>query len=86
MPGAFTVSVTNINEAPTDLSFEAGSNVITDGLISHLDATNADSYNGLGNQWTDLSGNNNHGTLLNGVSFANNRVKTSNTELEIEVE
>ena len=33
----------------------------------------------LGNQWTDLSGNNNHGTLLNGVSFANNRVKTSNT-------
>ena len=76
---AFTVSVTNINEAPTDLSFEAGSNVITDGLISHLDATNSESYNGSGNQWTDLSGNNNHGTLLNGVSFANNRIKTSNT-------
>ena len=76
---AFTVSVTNINEAPTDLSFEAGSNVITDGLISHLDATNSESYNGSGNQWTELSGNNNHGTLLNGVSFANNRIKTSNT-------
>ena len=75
---AFTVSVTNINEAPTDLSF-TGAEFITDGLISHLDATNADSYNGSGNQWTDLSGNNNHGTLLNGVSFANNRVKTSNT-------
>ena len=75
---AFTVSVTNINEAPTDLSF-TGAEFITDGLISHLDATNADSYNGSGNQWTDLSGNNNHGTLLNGVSFANNRIKTSNT-------
>ena len=37
---AFTVSVTNINEAPSDLSF-TGAEFITDGLILHLDAANS---------------------------------------------
>ena len=56
---AFTVSVTNINEAPTDLGF--GLNVIENGLIMYLDATNPDSRGT--NQWKDLSGNGNHATV-----------------------
>ena len=61
---AFTVSVTNINEAPTDLGF--GLNVIENGLIMYLDATNPDSRGT--NQWKDLSGNGNHATV-NGATL-----------------
>ena len=61
---AFTISVTNINEAPTDLGF--GLNVIENGLIMYLDATNPDSRGT--NQWNDLSGNGNHATV-NGATL-----------------
>ena len=44
-------------------------NVVTDGLVMHLDAGNIDSYPGSGTTWTDLSGNGNNGTLLNGVVY-----------------
>jgi hypothetical protein len=37
--------------------------VITNGLSLHLDAGNLTSYLGTGSTWTDLSGNNNNGTL-----------------------
>lgn len=43
--------------------------VISDGLICYLDAADADSYSGSGTQWTDLSGNGYHGTLVNGATF-----------------
>ena len=42
----------------TDLGF-AGTSIITDGLILHLDAGNTDSYSGSGNTWNDISGNSN---------------------------
>ncbi|WP_194975835.1 LamG domain-containing protein [Aquiflexum lacus] len=47
---------------------------ITSGLIMHLDASNTSSYPGTGTTWSDLSGNANHGTLINGVTYtsANN--------------
>ena len=48
----------------------AGS-MITTGLVLQLDASNTASYAGSGTTWTDLSGNNNHGTLISGVSFTN---------------
>ena len=70
---AFTVSVTNINEAPTDLSF-TGAEFITDGMILHLDAGNSNSYSGSGSTWYDLSGNNNHATI-NGPTFSNSQIK-----------
>jgi hypothetical protein len=41
------------------------SNVITNGLILQLDATNSSSYSGSGTTWTDLSGQSNNGTLIN---------------------
>ena len=37
--------------------------LLTTGLIQHLDANYEASYNGSGSQWTDMSGNGNHGTI-----------------------
>jgi hypothetical protein len=42
---------------------------ITDGLVLCLDAANSKSYPGSGTTWTDLSGNGNNGTLVNGVGY-----------------
>lgn len=44
--------------------------IITTGLLVNLDANNTTSYPGTGTTWTDLSGNANHATLQNGVSFS----------------
>lgn len=46
-----------------------GSNIVTDGLVLSLDAANRKSYPGSGTAWFDISGNNNHFTLYNGVGF-----------------
>lgn len=46
-----------------------GNSIVTNGLILNLDAGNASSYNGSGTLWTDLSGQNNNGTLVNGVGY-----------------
>jgi hypothetical protein len=42
---------------------------ITDGLVLALDAANPKSYPGSGTTWSDLSGNGNNGTLVNGVGY-----------------
>jgi prepilin-type N-terminal cleavage/methylation domain-containing protein len=44
-------------------------NIVTNGLVLNLDAGNPASYPGTGNTWFDLSGNNNNGTLVNGVGY-----------------
>ena len=44
--------------------------MISDGLVVYVDAANPRSYPGTGNTWYDLSGNNNHMTLVNGVGFS----------------
>ena len=43
--------------------------IITNGLVLNLDAGNPLSYPGTGTTWTDLSGNGNNGTLVNGPTF-----------------
>ena len=43
--------------------------IITDGLVLCLDAANSKSYPGSGTTWTDLSGQGNNGTLVNGVGY-----------------
>jgi len=48
-----------------------GPNIVTDGLILHLDAANVKSYPGSGTAWYDLSGNENHCTLYNSPTFTN---------------
>jgi hypothetical protein len=43
--------------------------IARDGLVLELDAANPLSYPGSGTTWTDLSGNGNNGTLVNGVGY-----------------
>jgi hypothetical protein len=43
--------------------------IVTDGLRVAYDAGNIKSYPGSGTTWTDLSGNGNNGTLVNGVGY-----------------
>jgi hypothetical protein len=57
---AFTVSITNINEAPSHIGLIKNPIIPTNGLILHLDASNSNSYPGSGNIWFDLSGQNAH--------------------------
>lgn len=45
--------------------------IVTNGLILNLDAGNPRSYPRGGTIWNDLSGNNNHGTLINGPIYNN---------------
>jgi hypothetical protein len=48
-----------------------GDQILADGLVLHLDAGYTQSYPGTGSVWSDLSGNSNHVTLYNGVSYEN---------------
>ena len=43
--------------------------IVTDGLVLHLDAGDSASYPGSGTTWTNLAGNGNNGTLVNGVGY-----------------
>jgi hypothetical protein len=46
--------------------------IVRNGLVLYLDAANVKSYPGSGTAWTDLSGNGNNGTLVNGVGYNTN--------------
>jgi hypothetical protein len=46
-----------------------GKDIVRDGLVLHLDAANPQSYDGNSTTWRDLSGNGNHGTLVNGPTY-----------------
>jgi hypothetical protein len=48
----------------------SGPEINEDGLVLALDAGNTKSYPGSGTTWTDLSGNGNNGTLVNGVGYS----------------
>lgn len=52
------------------MSIIDGPRIVTSGLVLNLDAANTKSYPGSGTSWTDLSGNNNTGTLTNGPTFS----------------
>lgn len=45
-------------------------NIITRGLVLHLDASAPSSYPGSGTTWSDISGQSNNGTLTNGPTFS----------------
>lgn len=45
-------------------------NIVTNGLVLYLDAGNVLSYPGTGTLWSDISGNNNNATLINGFVFS----------------
>lgn len=44
--------------------------IVTDSLVLYLDAANTKSYPGTGTVWSDLSGNGNTGTLVNGPTYS----------------
>ena len=71
MSGFTGVTQNWINNTPQGLQYalDNGLTYIRDGLVLDLDAGNPLSYPGSGTTWTDLSGNNNNGTLVNGVGF-----------------
>lgn len=47
-----------------------GPNLVTSGLVLHLDAANPKSYVSGSTTWFDMSGNNNNGTLTNGPGYS----------------
>lgn len=47
-----------------------GPNIVTNGLVLHLDAANTKSYPGSGTTWVDKSGYGNNFTLTNGPTYA----------------
>jgi hypothetical protein len=63
---ALTASEVAQNYNATKDKFQ-GQQIVTNGLVLNLDSANKDSYPGTGTTWNDLSGNNNNGTLINGV-------------------
>jgi len=75
IPGANSSTYTTTNLSNNDqikVWVNAGinpSSIVSNGLKLNLDASNPGSYSGTGNTWYDLSGNNNHGTLMNSPTF-----------------
>ena len=47
----------------------SSSGIVSSGLLMHLDAGDSNSYSGTGTTWSDLSGNGNHATLVNGPTY-----------------
>lgn len=45
------------------MSYNNGSQIVKNGLVCYLDASNTKSYPGSGTTWYDLSKNNNHGSI-----------------------
>jgi hypothetical protein len=71
-----TNTISNLLYYPTALSYNAiermnGSMpLVSSNLALNLDAGILSSYSGLGTTWTDLTGNNNNGTLTNGPTYS----------------
>jgi hypothetical protein len=51
------------------MAFNYSPKIVTNGLVLYLDAANTKSYPGSGTTWSDLSRNQNNGTLVNGPTF-----------------
>ena len=45
-------------------------NIVADGLVLALDPSSLKSYAGTGTSFYDLSGNSNHGTVINGAVYS----------------
>lgn len=65
--GVRTVGTTGQMRLPVSPS--GGPTIVTSGLVLHLDAGKTASYPGSGTTWTDLSGNGNNATLINGPTY-----------------
>jgi len=52
------------------MAFNYSPKIVTEDLVSFLDAANSKSYSGSGTSWNDLTKNKNNGTLINGPTFS----------------
>jgi hypothetical protein len=52
------------------MASQYGPRIVTDGLIAYYDAGNTKSYPETGTVFSDISGNNNNGTLTNGPTYS----------------
>lgn len=52
-----------------DPNWVAKRGTVTNGLVGHWDSMAMSAADRAGNRWLDISGNNNHGTLVGGASF-----------------
>ncbi len=71
-PPRFGLTASNNNttyQATQSTSAEQLAGVVTNGLSSHLDASNSASYSGTGTLWSDISGTGRNATLTN-VSYS----------------
>jgi hypothetical protein len=66
IPGKVTLVKDTIS---AEAAYIQSSGIVSDGLALFLDAAAPLSYPGSGTTWTDLSGNGNNGTLVNGVGY-----------------
>lgn len=62
------------------------SQIVTDGLLLHLDAANQKSYSGSGTLWRDLTGRRNNGTLVNGPTFSGGTIVFNGTTQNISID
>jgi len=53
--------------------------IVTDGLVLNLDAGDTSSYPGSGTTWYDISGNGNHVTLYNGITYSDGALVGNST-------
>lgn len=58
------------NYNATKARFNTTENIVTDGLVYNLDASNPNSYSGTGTTWIDLVNSGKNGTLTNGPTFS----------------
>jgi prepilin-type N-terminal cleavage/methylation domain-containing protein len=70
-PPIFCITLTKdtVSYKVTNDSLPLAGNCANFGRVINLDAGDLASYPGSGTTWTDLSGNGNNGTLMNGVAF-----------------
>lgn len=74
-PGSPVTGDTRFNEDFKRVEYYDGSiwrympDIVRSGLVLNLDAAEPSSYPGTGTTWSDLSGNSNDGTLVNGVGY-----------------
>jgi hypothetical protein len=52
------------------MAYQNGPKIITDNLMTYLDAANPKSYSGSGSTWTDISRSNNNASLFNTPTFS----------------
>jgi len=68
---SFVINSAGTNYGPTvNFTTATPPPLVTNGLVLNLDAGNSSSYPGTGTTWTDLSGNGNHGTLINSPTYS----------------